>query len=559
MAAWDGSLSRVGCAFGALRWADRPFGERWAGQLQRSGGCVKDLLFVEDGVRTWTKRLLLAFVPMLISLDASAGGFEFPSNGTAALSRGGAFTARADDLSAIELNPAGLLAIKGTYFYLGNNFSIYNMDHTPQIASFENIGSEEEPFYEYDKRVGWKAGRSVSNGADPQLLGPLAGVSTDFGLRDWRFALGVFGPSANAVTSYPPNGDQRYALVSTDVKLAYYTASVAWAPLDNFRVGLSLHWADLMQAKLALVVVGGWEGLLPSDLGGPSFDTLASLDVSDRFGLNATLGVHWQVTPFLEVGASFRGPSLSFEADGNTSLQFQGDKMQNLYEQGQDPEADGGLLAFRNSDDKPTTKIPSKMFFDYPMIGRLGVRYIHREVPGDAKSPEVWDIEADFVWEGWSALESYKFEIDGYFMLQGSGATNTEKLQLGTITVPRKYKDTYSARLGGQYRPLSWMALRAGTYYETGSVPESHTTLDFASFDRMGIGVGLQFDIDSLGIAVGYSHIFQAKRTIATDQSGIMKQYPLQNTSPSGEDYQVGAGTYESSFDIFSVGLSYTL
>lgn len=498
----------------------------------------------------------ILFGTLLGASEASASGFEFPSNGTAALSRGGAFTARADDLSAMELNPAGLLSLEGTYIYLGNNVSVFDMTHTRLAPVYQEYPDDQggEPSVDYTDLIGYQKGASVKNGADPQWLGPLAGVSTDFGLRDWRFALGLFGPSANAVTDYPVDGPQRYTLTSTDVKLVFYTASVAYQPLDNLRFGVSLHWYDLMQAKMALVVCGGWNDL---HLAGPSYDVLAQVNVADRFGLAATVGAWWQPLSFLEVGLSFKGPPVGFEAEGDTQLTFLGDLMQDLYQKGIDTNGTDGLVSFRRNG-TATTKIPTKMTFDYPMVGRLGVRYVQRE--GDSpKSKELFDVEADVVWEGWSVLDRYQFDMDGYFRLVGAGVGEAEDLNLLPVKVERHYKDTWSFRLGGQYQLLDWMAVRAGGYYETGSVPQEYTNLDFAGFDRVGVAVGLGFDFRPWTVSLGYSHIFQAERDVSLEESAVNKSFPLQTTQPVGDQYKVGAGSFDASYDIFSASVSLSL
>ena len=62
------------------------------------------------------KRFLVGLTGVMIVLgvghrDARAGGMEWPDNGTRSLGRGGAFTAKADDPTAIVLNPAGLGSI----------------------------------------------------------------------------------------------------------------------------------------------------------------------------------------------------------------------------------------------------------------------------------------------------------------------------------------------------------------------------------------------------------------------------------------------------------------
>ena len=59
----------------------------------------------------WAPCLTLAILAS--GPGAWAGGMEMPDNGTRALARGGAFTALADDLSAIAHNPGALIKLNG--------------------------------------------------------------------------------------------------------------------------------------------------------------------------------------------------------------------------------------------------------------------------------------------------------------------------------------------------------------------------------------------------------------------------------------------------------------
>ena len=62
---------------------------------------------------------LLFFVAAAASTrTARAGGYFWPDIGTVAMSRGGAFTARADNPTAIVWNPAGAAFLKGTHIVL---------------------------------------------------------------------------------------------------------------------------------------------------------------------------------------------------------------------------------------------------------------------------------------------------------------------------------------------------------------------------------------------------------------------------------------------------------
>src|SRR6185369_8597989 len=67
---------------------------------------------------------------LLITLPtrAFAGGLEFPGTGTEPLGRGAAFTAKADDPTAVEYNVAGLARQRGTRLLFDANLVFSSFD-----------------------------------------------------------------------------------------------------------------------------------------------------------------------------------------------------------------------------------------------------------------------------------------------------------------------------------------------------------------------------------------------------------------------------------------------
>ncbi len=74
----------------------------------------------EENLRRATILLAAAALLVLIPLTAAfSGGFQLNEHGARAMGQGGAFAARASDLSAIYFNPAGLAYQTGTQIHLG--------------------------------------------------------------------------------------------------------------------------------------------------------------------------------------------------------------------------------------------------------------------------------------------------------------------------------------------------------------------------------------------------------------------------------------------------------
>src|SRR5690349_7821462 len=61
-----------------------------------------------------TRGAVIAAALLAATRVVYAGGLELPDNGTEALARGGAFTAKADDATALQYNVAGLARQRGT-------------------------------------------------------------------------------------------------------------------------------------------------------------------------------------------------------------------------------------------------------------------------------------------------------------------------------------------------------------------------------------------------------------------------------------------------------------
>jgi len=464
---------------------------------------------------------------------ARAGGFEHPTNGTRALGRGGAFTAQADDLTALDYNPAGLLLGRGTHLMLSNNITDFRLKFTQTASDRGRM----EP---------------VKNTAGPFLLAPVFGISTDLLHPDIRVALGVYGPSAYGRSRYDPDGPQRYMLTETDIKMVFYTAAVAWQPMDEWGLGLSLHWIDMMSGRMSMVVNGSWQDIEFAD---ETYDVEASLDVADHFNFAATLGTWFRPAERLRFGASLRFPfdrgfGNNIDAAGTVDLDFQGDFIGRIYRSG--ISENEGLVSY-TEEHRKTSELPVTFSLKLPMVARFGIQYIHPLLEDE----QLFDVELDVVWEGWSLLEEYSVDMAGYMMLVSNDPNNVqdaEELWFNPVKVPKRYRDTWSVRLGGDFRAADWVRLRLGAYYETGAVPPAYTNIDFASFDRFGLGTGFTLRYRWMDLSFGYSHIFQQDRVVSWDEASVYTRFPVIEQEPL-ERHKINAGKYETSYDIYSLSL----
>jgi long-chain fatty acid transport protein len=226
-------------------------------------------------------RLLLLLVALgLTANPAAAIGFRIPNQDAAAIARGNAFVATADNPSAIYYNPAGITQIEGSEAqlgvlnYLGINTSYEATGGGDLDTDFEVIPVP-ELYYVYSPK-------------DSQF---------SFGVGAYApFGLGVQWPNDPAM--------RPYALES---RLQYLTFNpvVAWQahPTLSFAVGPTINYSQILFTR----------GLLsPTD----DYYKFKGTDVS--FGFNA--GVLWQPSEHWSFGANYRSPStMTYDGDSHYS------------------------------------------------------------------------------------------------------------------------------------------------------------------------------------------------------------------------------------------------
>ena len=451
--------------------------------------------------------------------QAFAGGFEFGVNGSRAASRGGAFTVRADDLTAIDHNPGGLSRLHGTHLTLSHNTVYSQVSFTraksaiPQPPS-KDTGSP-EPF------------ATTSNESPLFALGGMFVAATDFGLHDFTFAVGAYGPSAMGKQTYDVKGGARWMLTDLEAFIIYYSAAVAYGK-ENWGVGVTFQVAHQSLTKLSLVV-DGTTGGAQSPYASPA-DVLATIELAAPPTFTAIVGAWWRPIPSIELAASGRILPARMNAEGDISLQNT---------------PGGGVF-------KPAQLVvedsAARLSLVIPPTAKAGVRYRHMK--GDH---EVFDVELNVVYEAWSMLKEYNVELDGTIKLFAAAPAPD-------ITIAKNWNDTFAVRLGGSAYVSKVLSLSAGAFYETAAVPVNYTHLDFPSFDRVGLAIGAQARLGTVDLSIALGHIFQETRIVDERYGKVFQQRPVAECPDNCDGYDpvpVNAGKFESGFTTLSVSASY--
>ncbi|HEY7114980.1 MAG TPA: TonB-dependent receptor [Tepidisphaeraceae bacterium] len=214
---------------------------------------------------------------------ASGGGFEVPMQSASAAGQADAFTAQADDPSAIFYNPAGITQLRGT-----------------------NISAGVMALY-----AEWRFDADQGDGQAMRLTSILPHVyaESDFGLDRWRFGFGIdngFGINED----WGNKGPLRFLSNEAQLAVINLQPTVAYRATDNLSFGLGVNFyfgQALLQRNVLL-------GPPPTPEGDFHFRGSA-------WSYGVTPGVLWRIDDHNSVGAFYRSPfTLDFGGDANLKI-----------------------------------------------------------------------------------------------------------------------------------------------------------------------------------------------------------------------------------------------
>ncbi len=360
-----------------------------------------------------------------------AGAIYFPYLGARASGMGGSFVARADDVSTVFHNPAGMLLLEanevGASFHL--NFADFQYTRVDGPVTFDPV--------------------SLESSLNPQ---PYLGFVTS--RPDEGYAIGI-GISAafGGLPDYPDDGPQRYLLDYFRLMIVHNTVASAYRITDGLTLGggVSLIYGKLQQRKSidARDLLGVPELITPG-VDDPSNEIITTLDGSDwAFGVD--LGLLYEPLPWLRIGAHY---------NHSAKLKFSGTIVGDVSE----------IELFRLLlGDEFDAQMETE--FDLPKIARVGFAI----VPEGPLS-----FSADLFWQNWSVVKENRVQIKG---LPG----------LDEIVVLRDWQDSWVLSTGLEYQLSGGHALRAGFFFDQGAIPTSTVSVDDPDSDKIGITGGVTF------------------------------------------------------------------
>jgi long-subunit fatty acid transport protein len=467
--------------------------------------------------------LALSFLPQL----AYAGGFEVPDNGTEALGRGAAFTAKADDITALQYNIAGLAGQRGWRLMVDQHL-IWSPYEFTRSGTYADAYSPSTPW-------GGQQFPTVRDKSGP-FYAPFVGASTDFGkLRRWTFALGVFCPPSQAVRTYGDklaNGwpsPQRYDITQADLLLVFLTAAAAVRVTHWFDLGLALHvtYADLDLGNVQTVrPIYRTKCTHNED---PQCDTGSRIQ-TNGWTATASLGMMFHPLKVLDVGANVRGP-VQLDTKGTVAV------------------SSPAVIQVAISPDY------AEFHTKLPWVVRAGARYKFLGHDGF----EHGDVEVDGTYESWGSTAENPGDQVNIPHVYIFNDVNPQ--------IAHNFKDTFSVRFGGAWNVRlrdyddAVFVIRAGAYYDSSATNPADTRMDFDTMEKIAGTFGLGFRWRGVSINAAYAHVWEPTRTVTNGR--LQSIYGTNGTNVYDPDpgvagatpHIINNGTYHASNTILSLNI----
>lgn len=411
-------------------------------------------------------------VLLLAPVVASANGLYVPSVGAAAGAMGGAFVGLADDYSAVHWNPAGITQINGTeatvsahdVVFLGSRDGLVqysDLEETVQHVGIQSVRATAISEHHFAPGV-----FLYSDG------GPLRGLFSKVGICAYTLAdYGVRWDGedlADAFTSHPYNFNEiiRDGVppdFATRIRGYVVSPVVARQFSDRLSIGVAGH---ALYTHFE-VEDGGWVVNAEAISNPPAPDMMyLYLDPYQLtedlvgWGYGATVGVLYQASDHVSVGASARTP-ITVDLEGDVSVT-------------------STLEEYTSSSQTENIE------FTFPLWAGVGLAYEDFLFDGTT-------LTADVQWTQWSALEELSRTVE-------------EELPNDLGTTGLLWEDTLEFGVGLDYRLSRSTSIRFGYRSMPSPVPDETFGILMPMYTKSvySAGVGYRSDVWSLDVSAVY-------------------------------------------------------
>jgi long-chain fatty acid transport protein len=377
------------------------------------------------------KALGTALLGIAAAAPMYAAGFSIFEQGTKAMGMAGAFTAQADDPSALFYNAGGLAFVDKQEFSVGDTYIHATKADFEGDDPFPGQGyrAEQKKLSEFPPHAYWV--RPINN--------------------DWKIGLGLTTPFG--LTTEWENPDQfagRFLSAKAALRAFDINPTIGWQITPNFGLGVG---AIARVSDVELIrYAGAVNPFTQSVVNVGKLDLQA--DFSEGYGFN--VGILHKFNNSFSWGLSYRSQiTVDYEGDATLSQISTGNAQ---------------LDAVLRTRLPFGTKLPVKTSIDFPDEASLGLAF--------AITPNLL-VETDANWTGWSAFKEVTIDFTG-------GATNS----LPDTTIPEHWEDCYNYRLGIRWTTGPSSQWRFGYVYDETPQREEGVSPLLPDANRNGFSLG---------------------------------------------------------------------
>jgi long-chain fatty acid transport protein len=385
---------------------------------------------------------------------ARSAGYGIYEQGARALGMAGAFTALADDPSALFFNPAGVGRLEGTQVTAGLHLIRIEREFAGEPA-FPGYGVTEEGTADLGTPVNAYLTHRL---ADSWGLG--VGLNNPFGLKvGWEDPEAFTGRFVSREASLTP---------------FFLTGALAWNATPGLSVAAGPVWST---ASVGLERNIGANNPFYGDARFPGAAQLLDLGHADIEGNGTgwgwTAGILARFDGGYRVGATFRSAmDIDYDGDADFTYDFDGSGNAAL-----DAVLGPTLQAGFPGDQDVAVTLP------FPASAVLGFAF---------DPAEHWTVAVDAVWTGWSRL--------------GAVGLTFDDPDLDTRIV-EDWDDVVALRAGTEWRAAPAWSWRAGAYFDPSPQPTGSVDPLLPDADRVGLSLGAgigdgPFHLDAYGLVL---------------------------------------------------------
>lgn len=417
-------------------------------------------------MRGW--KMVSGLLVLLFTASTSfAAGFRLPEAGAKAMGMGFAFTAQADDPSAIYFNPAGLTQLTGQNVMLGLTYVKENGAEYNGTTPVDAIAAQKS---ETQKTLNFYIPNAYYTN------------TTKDGYIS--YGVGIFSPFGLGQEYNNENNDSifRNQITKIDLKTIVVNPTIAFKVNDVLSLGFGI---DYMwgQAKLAKTP---WS----PNLGGNIYNLDLKAD-GDAWGYN--FGVLLKATENLRIGANYRSAFNLELKDGDVTLA-------NINSTGV-PALGGGSVSQVFFGGKSSFSTNGNATIYLPATFALGASYTMGKLT----------MNADADWTFWHSFASLPISFQAHRppVLVDSNAS-------------KEWKDVCAVRLGAEYRVIDPLSLRAGFVYDPSPVPAGTMGPELPDANRRNYMVGAGYKIGPVTIDGAFMYIDKFDRKVNNQNNATL-------------------------------------